>query len=127
MGTLALKYIVGLRTIQRDLAVVVGPTVPTVLFTDAQACDKALIDGTGCERLQKSSRWMASRYAMIRWGLRCGTIDLQKVPAAHNCADIVTKCLTGAAFEKHRATILEVRRSDALAQARRILGLLFCQ
>ena len=102
MGTLALKYIVGLRTIQRDLAVAVGPTMPTVLFTDAQA----LIDGTGCERLQKSSRWMASRYAMIRWGLRCGTIDLQKVPAADNCADIVAKCLTGGVFEKHRATIL---------------------
>ncbi len=44
MGTLALKYIVGLRTIQKDLAVAVGPTVPTVLFSDAQA----LIDGTGC-------------------------------------------------------------------------------
>jgi len=102
MGTLALKYIVGLRTIQRDLALAVGPTLPTVLFTDAQA----LIDGTGCERLQKSSRWMASRYAMIRWGLRCGTIDLQKVSAADNCADIVTKCLTGWAFDKHRSTIL---------------------
>ena len=105
MGTLALKYIVGLRTIQRDLAVAVGPTMPTVLFTDAQA----LIDGTGCERLQKSSRWMASRYAMIRWGLRCGTIDLQKVPAEDNCADIVTKCLVGEVFKKHRATILGLK------------------
>jgi hypothetical protein len=87
---------------QRDLALAVGPTEPTVLYTDAQA----LIDGTGCERLQKSSRWMASRYAMVRWGLRCGTIDLRKVAAADNCADIVTKCLTGPQFFKHRDTIL---------------------
>ncbi len=65
-----------------------------MLFTDAQA----LIDGTG-ERLQKSSGWMASRYDVIRWGLRCGTINLQKVPAEDNCAGIVTKCLTGWAFD----------------------------
>ena len=102
MGTLALKYIVALRTLQRDLDVGVAPRFPTPLFTDAQA----LIDGTGCERLSKSSRWMASRYAMIRWGLACGSIDLAKVPAADNCADIVTKCLVGEAFFRHRATIL---------------------
>jgi hypothetical protein len=104
MGTLALKYIVGLRAMQRDLALAVGPTEPTVLYTDAQA----LIDGTGCERLQKSSRWMASRYAMVRWGLRCGTIDLRKVAAVDNCADIVTKCLMGDAFRRHRDTILGI-------------------
>ena len=66
-----------------------------------------MIDGTGCERLKKSSRWMASRYAMIRWGLAaCGTIDLRKADAADNCADIVTKCLTGETFFLHRKTIL---------------------
>ena len=103
-GHLAVKYIVGLRNFQRDLALDVGPTSPTELFTDAQA----LIDGTGCERLQKSLRWMASRYAMIRWGLRSGTIDLRKVPAADNCADIVTKVLTGEPVYRHRDTILGI-------------------
>ncbi len=49
---------------------------------------------------------MATRYAMIRWGLARKTIRLMKVPAADNVADIVTKCLTGAAFIRHRATIL---------------------
>ena len=62
MGSLAYKYILVLRTLQVDLDIGVAPTRPTVLFTDAQA----MIDGTGCERLKKSSRWMASRYAMIR-------------------------------------------------------------
>ena len=102
MGTLAYKYILALRTLQMDLDVGVAPTSPTLLFSDAQA----IIDGTGCERLKKSSRWMATRYAMIRWGLACKTIRLMKVPAADNVADIVTKCLTGAAFIRHRATIL---------------------
>ena len=103
MGSLAYKYILALRTLQVDLDIVgVAPTRPTVLFTDAQA----MIDGTGCERLKKSSRWMASRYAVIRWGLACGTIDLRKADAADNCADIVTKCLTGEAFFRHRKTIL---------------------
>jgi hypothetical protein len=102
MGTLALKYIVALRTLQRDLDVGVAPSMPTPLYTDAQS----LIDGTGCERLSKSSRWMASRYAMIRWGLACGSVTLAKVPAADNCADIVTKCLVGEAFIRHRRTVL---------------------
>ena len=57
-----------------DLDIGIAPTRPTALFTDVQA----MIDGTECERLKKSSRWMASKYAMIRWGLACGTIDLRK-------------------------------------------------
>jgi hypothetical protein len=98
MGTLAYKYILALRTLQMDLDVGVAPTSPTDLFSDAQA----IIDGTGCERLKKSPRWMATRYAMIRWGLACKTIRLMKVPAEENVAGIVTKCLTGALFTRHR-------------------------
>ena len=70
-----------------------------------------MIDGTGCERLKKSSRWMATRYAMIRWGLACKTIRLMKVAAVDNVADIVTKCLTGAPFIRHRSTILGLTRT----------------
>ena len=102
MGTLAYKYILALRSLQQDLDLGVGPTQPTPLYTDAQA----MIDGTGCERLKKSSRWMATRYAMIRWGLRCRSIRLAKVAAERNCADIVTKVLTGVLFERLRVNIL---------------------
>ena len=102
MGTLAYKYILALRSLQQDLDLGVGPSQPTPLYTDAQA----MIDGTGCERLKKSSRWMATRYAMIRWGLLCRSIRLAKVAADRNCADIVTKVLTGELFERHRHTIL---------------------
>ena len=52
MGSLAYKYILALRTLQVDLDIGVALTRPTVLFTDAQA----MIDGTWCERLKKSSR-----------------------------------------------------------------------
>ena len=84
MSTLALKYIVAMRKLQRDLDVGVAPLDPTPLFTDAQA----MIDGTGCERLSKSSRWMASRYAMIRWGLACGTINLE----GRGCGQLCRYC-----------------------------------
>ena len=118
MGTLAYKYTLALRTLQRDLDVGVEPTGPTPMFTDAQA----LIDGTGCERLSKSSRWMATRYAMIRWGLSCGTVELAKVSAEENCADIVTKCLTGAIFFRHRAEILGLVGVEALPPAGAVCG-----
>ena len=96
MAVLAYKYVLAMRTLLVDLDVGVAPTKATDLFSDAQA----LIDGTGCERLRKS------RYAMMRWGLACSTIRLAKVAAADNCADIVTKCLVGKAFVRHRRTIL---------------------
>jgi hypothetical protein len=102
MAVLAYKYVLAMRTLLVDLDVGVAPTKATDLFSSAQA----LIDGTGCERLRKSSRWMATRYAMMRWGLACSTIRLAKVAAADNCADIVTKCLVGEAFVRHRRTIL---------------------
>jgi hypothetical protein len=40
------------------------------------------------------------------WGLSCGTIDLRKVRAADNGADIVTKCLIGVRFARLRARVL---------------------
>ena len=43
----------------------------------------------------KNSRWMASRYAMVRWGIECGTVELLLAKGPGNCADIFTKALTG--------------------------------
>ena len=43
---------------------------------------------------------------MIRHGKAQGIIDPIKVSGADTVADIVTKALVGAVFEKHRATIL---------------------
>ncbi len=43
---------------------------------------------------------------MLRSALARGVITLHKVAAEDNTADILTKSLTGPAFERHRATIL---------------------
>ena len=108
MVVLASKYIVAARTIQRDLDLGIAPTLPTPLFTDADA----VIGGRQAERMPKKSRWMAIRYAMLRWAERSRTLRLEHIHTLDNCADIMTKCLTGAAFRRHRATVLGLPHQD---------------
>jgi len=102
LATLAYKYVVSARFLQCELDVGAAPAEPTPLYLDAQA----VLDGTNCERLAKSSRWMAMRYAMLRWGIACGTISPRKLLTAMNPADGLTKCLTGKPFENGRARLL---------------------
>jgi hypothetical protein len=102
MVTAAYKRILGIRTLLADLDLGVGPVGPTPLYTDS----KSVADGQACERIDKNSRWMATRYAMVRWGIECGTIDLRLIAGSENCADIFTKALVGALFYKHRRTVL---------------------
>jgi hypothetical protein len=97
-----LKYTIAARTIQIDLDVELAPTRPTDLYTDAQA----ELDGKGGERMPKSSRWMGTRYAMVRHAESSETIRLRKARAEDNVAGIVTKCLAGEAFKINRAKIL---------------------
>ncbi len=56
--------------------------------------------------MPKSSRWMGTRYAMVRYAEDSDTIRLRKIRAEYNVADIVTKCLVGAPFIVNRARIL---------------------
>jgi hypothetical protein len=49
---------------------------------------------------------MGTRYAMVRYAEDSDTIRLRKIRAESNVADIVTKCLVGAAFLTNRARIL---------------------
>ena len=77
---------------------------PVVAKQDADA--QAVLDGTNCERLAKASRWMAMRYAMLRWGIACGTIAPRKLLTAMNPADGLTKFLIGTPFENGRARLL---------------------
>ena len=73
-----------------------------VIYTDAEA----VINGTGAERMTKSSRWLATRYALLRWVDFCRIARTAKVGTAFNCGDIITKCLTGLLFFRHRARVL---------------------
>jgi hypothetical protein len=92
--TYAYKRILGIRTLLADLDLGVEEERPTPLWTDS----KSAAQGQACERIDKNSRWMATRYAMVRWGIECGTIDLLTVEGSGNCADIFTKALVGASF-----------------------------
>ena len=102
MASLAYRWALSLRMLLADLELGAHIVDPTVIWTDSQI----LLDGTRCERLGKSSRWLAARYAMIRFGIACGAIIPRKRAASDNVADLVTKALGGAAFARHRATIL---------------------
>jgi hypothetical protein len=101
-ATLAYKYTLAARFLLTELDVGVAPSRPTAFYLDAQA----VLDGTTCERLSKGSRWMAMRYAMLRWGIMCGTIDPHKRPSASNPSDGLTKCLVGPSFIAARALLL---------------------
>ena len=102
LATLEYKYVIAARFLQSELEVGTAPAEPTPLYLDAQA----VLDGTNCERLARSSRCMAMRYAMVRWGISCGTISPRKLLAAMNPADGLTKYLTGKPFENGRARLL---------------------
>ena len=66
----------------------------------------SVLSGVECERLRTASRWMATRYALLRWGLACGTFTLDTVPSGLNPANGLTKALTGSAFLRSRAFLL---------------------
>ena len=87
---------------QAELNIGTAPTRPTPFYLDATV----VIDGYNCERLTKTSRWMAMRYALIRWGTACNTIRPLKLPSEDNHSDGNTKCLVGPKFELARARLL---------------------
>ncbi len=105
----SIKYATGIRTIQRDLDVGIAPSAPAMVHTDAAA--------RGAERMAKSSRWLAARYAMIRCAERCNAVRLLHIPSVDNCADIMTKCITGKTFRRqtfrrHRARVLGIAQEQ---------------
>jgi hypothetical protein len=105
--TLEYRCSLSLRVLLADLDVGTELAGPAIIWADS----KILLDGIRCERLVKPSRWLAARYAMIRFGIQCGAITARKREGAENASDIVTKPLTGALFAKHRATILGLARA----------------
>ena len=107
-ATEAYKYTVAARFLQAELDINVAPTRPTRFYLDANS----VLDGCECERLTKATRWMAMRYAMIRWGTACRSIAPTKLPSAENPADGFTKCLTGARFIASRAFLLGYPAGD---------------
>ena len=100
--TVALKYTVAIRTLQSELELGVAPTEPTPIYTDAQA----VTDGSSMERMTRATRWLAAKYAMIRWGMACRAITLGQVSSEDMVADILTKAIAGVRFYSLRARVL---------------------
>ena len=103
--TVALKYTVAIRTLHSELELDVAPTEPTSLYTDAQA----VTDGSSMERMTRATRWLAAKYAMVRWGIACRAIALGIVSSKDQIADIVTKPLVGMRFYSLRVRVLGLR------------------
>ena len=103
MASLAYKYIMAIRMLMADLNLGAAAG-PTPLYTDS----KIVLDGLACDKLVKSSRWLAARYAMLRYGTENHLIDPRFIDADDNVADLLTKPLTGETFLRHRRTALGI-------------------
>ncbi len=75
--TSTIKYAVAARTIQIYLDIDIAPTKPSDVYIDAQA----VLKRAGAERMPKSSRWMGTRYAMVRYAEDSDTVKIRKVRA----------------------------------------------
>jgi hypothetical protein len=100
--TMCYKCILGLRMLLNDMKCGLTQTSPTHIYTDSLAVEQ----GTICEKVSKISRWMATRYAMVRWGISCLTILLLGISTWDNPSDVLTKCVSKDLFVRHRAVLL---------------------
>ena len=85
----AVKDVIGMRLLYRELGAT--QTAPTPLRTDA----KVLVDGARCQKVSQESKWVATRYAMVREAQEDGSLVLVQWPTAENAADLFTKPLMG--------------------------------
>ena len=56
--------------------------------------------------MTRATRWLAAKYAMVRWGIACRAITLGQVSSEDMVADILTKAIAGARFYSLRARVL---------------------
>jgi len=101
-ATMCYKCILGLRMLLSDMQCGLAQAFPTPIYTDSLAVEQ----GTTCEKVNKASRWLATRYAMIRWGISNLSIILLGISTWDNPSDILTKCVAKDLFERHRAVLL---------------------
>jgi len=105
LATQALKAVLGINMLLDDLrlgGIPIPESEPVRFLVDATA----VIDGVANEQIKRATRWLAARKAMLRAATEANVITIEKVDALDNVADILTKPLTGAAFARHRATLL---------------------
>ena len=75
---------------------------PTVLFVDNQGAVELSRDRRSCHR----SRHVDRRYFKVRELVGTGELVVQHIPTAENPADLLTKPLPTASFDKHVHTLM---------------------
>jgi hypothetical protein len=108
----ALKIVTAVRMLQTELMAGVAPTTPTLILTDAMA----VVEGAALERLNRTSRWLSTRYAMLRWGINCQVIRISKLPATENVGDLQTKPVVGLTFVRLRSRLMGLQPGDRYYQ-----------
>jgi hypothetical protein len=98
----ATSSVLGMRIYLRELGQGYLVAEPSKVHTDAQV----VLDGTNCRRVSNTSKWMCTRYAMVRQAEENGAAVPTKCATELNDADIFTKPLTGAAFSRAQASIM---------------------
>ena len=123
-ASLAVKAVLALRILERELAPAAetlataapmaeaAPGVGATLVRRSTKATKVYLDasavllGRESERIQRDSRYMAARLAMLRDAEALGEVELAKIKSADNKADLFTKPLVGASFKSLRAKVL---------------------
>jgi hypothetical protein len=77
---------------------------PTPMYTDAQV----VLDGTSCRRVSRESKWISTRYAMVRKAMSDGAIEPRKCDTNANDANMLTKPVVGAEFPIAQARMMNL-------------------
>ena len=79
-------------------------TSPTILYVDNTSAIALVKNSKSCVR----TRHIERRYLKIRELVDSGHIDVRYVNTADNTADVLTKALPRADFQRHKESILVV-------------------
>ncbi len=90
------KCILGLRMLLNDMRCGLAQTSPTLIYTDSLVVEQGAI----CGKVSKASRWLDTRYAMVRWGISCLAILLLGISTWDKPSGILTKCFSKDLFER---------------------------
>ena len=98
----AATEIVYQRGLLREMGVIL--TGPTILYVDNTSAIALVKNSKSCVR----TRHIERRYLKIRELIDSGHIDVQYVSTTDNTADVLTKALPRADFQRHKECILVV-------------------
>jgi hypothetical protein len=98
------KAILGMRIFLRELRQQHLVADPTPMYTGAQV----VLDGMRCRRVSRESKWISTRYAMVRKAENDGAIEPRKCDTADNDANMLTKPVVGAEFPIAQARMMNL-------------------